>query len=125
MWQSSAESTSAAGAGWAPFTGSGIVVLGGREQLRPAAMVYPLDRRLSGRAGTVGLEVAVTASVAELLRIPPTAVIVATAEADFADVVTEVQRAVVGVLGLDDVEDPLLTVAVAAPHPVRPRSEER
>src|SRR2546430_7095678 len=122
MWQSSAESSWPAGDGWIPCTGSGIVVLARREGERPhpGALVYPLDRRLAGRAGLVGVEVAVTANLIELLRIPPTAVVVATPDVDFADVVDEVRRAVVGLLDLDEVSDPLLTVSVAAPNPSRP-----
>lgn len=104
------------------MVGSDIAVLAGRDDehptaLRAGAMVLPLDRRVARRSAVVGLEVAITASLVELLPAPPTAVVVVPSEVDFSSVVEQVRRVACGLLELDD---GMLTVGVACPEPVSP-----
>jgi hypothetical protein len=65
----------------------------------------------------VGLEVAITASLVDLLPTPPTAVVVIPSEVDFSTVVEQVR---VVARGLLDADDEMLTVGVACPWPVEP-----
>ncbi len=118
----SVELPSAARLRWVPVVGSGIAVLAGRDDARPTAlrtgaMVLPLDRRVARRSAVVGLEVAITASLIDLLPTPPTAVVVVPSEVDFTTVAEQVR----GVAGsLLDADDEMLTVGVACPSPVEP-----
>jgi hypothetical protein len=113
---------------WAPVGGSGIAVLAGRDDERPAAlragaMVLPLDRRVARRSAVVGLEVAVTARLLDLLPTPPTAVVVIPSEVDFTAHVSEVGRVARGLFRVDG-QEPVLTVGVACPYPVTPETTE-
>jgi hypothetical protein len=108
-----------------PVQSSWAAVLAGRDEqrptaLRPGAMVFPLDRRVARRSAMVGLEVAVTAGLADLLPTPPTAVVVVPPEVVFDEVVDEVRHVACGLLELDRQDDPVLTVGVACPYPVSP-----
>lgn len=111
----------AARRGWVPPAGSGIAVLASRDgaTLR-GATVLPLDRRIAHRQAMVGLEVAVTARLVDLLPLPPTAVIVVASGVDLGTVVAEVRHVACRLLELDEAADPGLTVGVACPDPVRP-----
>lgn len=106
---------------------SWAVVLAGRDDarptaLRPGAMVFPLDRRVAHRSNVVGLEVAVTASLVDLLPTPPTAVVVVPSEVAIGSVVDQVRHVVCKLLELDRQDDPVLTVGIAYPHVVVPGS---
>jgi hypothetical protein len=123
---SSAHPEPVPGRGWAPVPGSGIAVLAGRgaepSPSRTGATVFPLDRRASRRIPVVGLEVAVTASLVDVLPIPPAAIIVVPYQADFAGVAEQVRDVACGLLDLDSRTDPQLTLGVACPRPVVPQT---
>ncbi|HET9142513.1 hypothetical protein [Actinophytocola sp.] len=112
--------------GRARVAGSGVAVLARRgdqpRATRTGATVFPLDRHAAGRVSVVGLEVAVTGRLAELLPTPPTAIVVVPFDADFAGVVEQVRDVTCGLLDLDGRTDPQLTVGVACPWPVAPRT---
>jgi hypothetical protein len=100
--------------------GSGIAVLAGRDDecptaLRTGAMVLPLDRRVARRSAVVGLEVAITASLVDLLPAPPSAVVVIPSEVDFSSVAEQVRGVACSLL---DADDEMLTVGVACPGSV-------
>lgn len=118
----SVELSWAARRGWVPVVGSDIAVLAGRDDERPTAlrtgaMVLPLDRRVARRSAVVGMEVAITASLIDLLPAPPTAVLVIPSEVDFGTVVEQVRGVACSLL---DADDEMLTVGVASPEPVEP-----
>ena len=120
---STAEATLVARRGWDPVVGSGVAVLAGRDDDHPRALrlgptVLPLDRRAARRFPMVGAEVAVTASLLELLPTPPTVAVVVPSEVDFSTVVDEVRHISCALLELD--EEALLTVGLACPAPVAP-----
>jgi hypothetical protein len=120
----SAELSWAARRGWVPVVGSGVAVLAGRDDARPTtlrtgAMVLPLDRRVAHRSGVVGVEVATTASLTDLLPTPPTAVVVVPSEVDFPSIAEQVGGVARGLL---DPDDEMLTVGAACPSPVEPGS---
>src|SRR5688500_16106873 len=103
----SAELPWAARRGWVPVVGSGIAVLAGRDDesptaFRTGAIVLPLDRWMARRSAMVGLEVAITASLVDLLPTPPTAVVVIPSEVDFSTVVEQVRVVARGLLDADD-----------------------
>lgn len=120
---SAAAETWAVGQDWRPVVGSGVAVLAGRDDENPTALrvgptVLPLDRRVARRTAVVGLEVAVTGSLVDLLPTPPTAVVVVPSDVDFGPVVDTVQHVACALLELSD--DALLTVGLACPTPVPP-----
>jgi hypothetical protein len=82
-------------------------------------MVLPLDRRVARRSAVVGAEVATTATLADLLPMPPTAVVVVPSEVDFPAIAERVGSVARGLLAPDD---EMLTVGAACPVPVEPGS---
>jgi hypothetical protein len=101
---------------------SGVAVLAGRDDdrpgaLRPGPMIFPLDRRVAPRSAVVGLEVATTARLVELLSLPPTVAVAVPSDVDLEGVVDQVRDVACALLG---VAGEVLTVGVACPGPVPP-----
>jgi hypothetical protein len=113
------------GLGNDPESGSDVSVLATAPDewsgpaLRLGARVFPLRRWMARAHGTVGAEVAVTASLLGRLPTGPTAVIVVAPDVAVASVVDQALPAAHGMLTGGRAAAGSLTLGVASPGPVR------
>lgn len=81
--------------------------------IRPGARVFPLDRSLRGQHSLVGAEVAVTASLIDMLPVSRTVAVAVLPDLAVEPVVAPVLAAVRGILGQPGDSPSTLTIAVA------------